>query len=92
MTHHRRLLVLFISLTLRLDETASINKIRVAVFYDFIQITHFSLRQQFNKLHSNCEQNCLQTVIRSIPYRIRFQLKLTFKRRNFLLYFRPSCI
>jgi hypothetical protein len=63
MTHHRRLLVLFLSLTLRLDETASINKICVAVFYDFIQNTQFSIRQRFNKLRSDCEQNCLQTVI-----------------------------
>ena len=36
MKHHGRLLVLFFSLTLRLEETASINKIRVEVVYDFI--------------------------------------------------------
>jgi len=41
MTHHRRLLVLLIYLTLRLEETASINKIEVAVVYDFIQSINF---------------------------------------------------
>ena len=80
MIHHRRLLVLFIYLTFRLEETASIYEICVAVVCDFIQRINFSLLQKFNKLRSKCEQKRLLTIIHSIRYFICFQLKLNIPR------------